>query len=1121
MNRKGKTTVALLLAAAMLLSLLPQRVWAKEDAVPEETTEGSLLLTGLELYRFLTQTKEEAPDTTEEPPESAETSEGISEPAASPDLSSGSGEPAEVSEDPEAWRLYFGQLHAHTADSDGMGTPAEAYAYAANVAGLDFLAITDHSNSFDGAEDGVLSQDASAISETWRLGKEAAGSATSEAFLALYGFEMTWQNGLGHISTFFTPGFQSRKQADFDDYSTGLETYYSTLTTVPGSVSQFNHPGTLYGDFEDFGHYSEAYGAVIQLLEVVSEGAADYDAYTRALDKGWHVAPTNNQNNHNGLWGDADNGRTVVYAEALTEEAFSSALQNRRVYATEDSDLEILYKLDAHLFGTMLHRRNVGETVVLTASLSDPTDEAVGTVEVIVDGGGVAAALEVTEAAGEIRFELPSSYRYYYLRITQPDGDMAVTAPVWIEQKESAEITAFTTDTVLAMQNRPFDVRVEVWNRDSADFLVQQVTFSAEGQELYSVPDPAPISGNSAAVYRASLSCDAAGSIRIRVEITGTIDGVAMTCTAEVTLTFFTPDLMTTIVADGSHGTLPELTELEAVATQHRMMLVKAQSLSPEVLSTCDCLVLPAPELDFEQDYVNLIADFLLSGRTLILCGQGDDTTPDCAARLNALLEVLGLTARFRDDLAFDPVTNGGRVDELYTTVYNEASELTCSLSQPYCQIGGCTVDPGQGQWLVKGMATTFSVDGDGDGIGNIGETFTQVVDDFDVTHTLVVPQGEAVLLAREETDCGGSVFLSGGMFLGDETLDPGGKNVWDHPNGNGFLLESILKIPRESLAVSTIAQARNACEGETVRLQGYVTAGTAVEWNSFPNMIYIQDETGGLGITDFTSPGVSVGTPVELYLRREGDRFRLMHWEVLDGFSYHYQPKTPGCKDAVNYALYADQLVQAEGKVVSRTLTEDGKGISSFTLEDREGNRVTVRIEDQIASASTGENTLAEVVEMDSWVSAIGIVYRNDGQTVLRVRNCDEIVAIRETGKTYRVVQGEYTVWIRKDGKSVYMEVEGPGEEFLGIDVDGERIDQGYYQTTEDGNLFFRIWPRYLRTLELGTHSVVFRFRNGEATATLVVWNYADSPYTGDPIGGYLAMMILSGGLLLKKRRR
>ncbi|WDU82661.1 lamin tail domain-containing protein [Caloramator sp. Dgby_cultured_2] len=39
----------------------------------------------------------------------------------------------------ETYNLYFGQIHAHTNYSDGLGTPEEAYDYAKNVAKADFL----------------------------------------------------------------------------------------------------------------------------------------------------------------------------------------------------------------------------------------------------------------------------------------------------------------------------------------------------------------------------------------------------------------------------------------------------------------------------------------------------------------------------------------------------------------------------------------------------------------------------------------------------------------------------------------------------------------------------------------------------------------------------------------------------------------------------------------------------------------------------------------------------------------------------------------------------------------------------------------------------------------------
>ncbi|MCD8190610.1 MAG: cell wall-binding protein, partial [Clostridiales bacterium] len=211
------------------------------------------------------------------------------------------------------------------------------------------------------------------------------------------GYEMTWSNGLGHINTYNTDGFQSRTQSAYTTYSTALQNYYETLKTVTDSISQFNHPGTTFGDFQDFSYYDEEIDELITLIEVGNgEGAIgsssyfpSYEYYTRALDKGWHVAPTNNQDNHKGLWGDANTARSVVLADNLTEGDIYDAMRNYRVYATEDNDLSIYYTLDGNIMGTILSESDVDDTVTLSVKLSDPTDSSLGTVSVIVNGGYV------------------------------------------------------------------------------------------------------------------------------------------------------------------------------------------------------------------------------------------------------------------------------------------------------------------------------------------------------------------------------------------------------------------------------------------------------------------------------------------------------------------------------------------------------------------------------------------------------------------------------------------------------------------------------------------------------------------------------------------------------------
>ena len=352
-------------------------------------------------------------------------------------------------------RPYFGQLHAHSTLSSGLDTPEQLYATAVQE-GMDFFAVTDHSNSFDNSRSGNINQDGAAISSDWATGKAAAAAAATETFLPLFGYELSWPptRDLGHIATFCTPGWLSYEQEE----ASTLERYYEALVSCPGSVSQFNHPGEYYGDFEDFSHYDQRYDDAIFLLEVSAERSfSAYDRYTRALDRGWHVAPSSSQSSR---------GRTAIWADALTEKAIFDAIRQYRVYATGDPDLSISFTVDGQSMGSILTQ---AET--LEATLSDPTDSVIGLVEVIVDGGRVFFSQTVQTAQAALTIPLSGNHSYYYLRVTQPDGDIAVTAPVWIEDYADVGIRSFTSEGS-ASPGQEISLDVTLYNQEPNAYLV-------------------------------------------------------------------------------------------------------------------------------------------------------------------------------------------------------------------------------------------------------------------------------------------------------------------------------------------------------------------------------------------------------------------------------------------------------------------------------------------------------------------------------------------------------------------------------------------------------------------------------------------------------------------------
>lgn len=863
------------------------------------------------------------------------------------------------------WNLYFGQLHAHTDISNGAGSVEEAFQYASQVDGLDFFAVTDHSDSFDNADMGAIDADGADISADWAAGKQAAASVTNGDFVGLFGFEMTWPEDkqLGHISTFNTPGWQTRDQADFENVPTALENYYKALTAVPGSVSQFNHPDTVHGDFERFDHYSPQYDAVVSLLEVAGEdGVVDCEYYDLALDKGWHVAPTNNQNNHKGQWGDASEARTVVLAKSLTEEALYAAMKDRRVYATQDSDLAIYYELNGTVMGSIIPK---SKSAAVTVFLSDPTDEAIGNVEVVTDGGAVLVSEHVETPSQVLELSASGGHSYYYLRITQPDGDVAVTAPVWMDGYDDIGIGSFTSDTLTPARDEEIGLTVELYNDESVEFDLDALSLYADETLVSTVSDLGEVAGMSTLDYTFSYAHPEPGMTEFRVEVTGSVNGEDRTYEDTLSLSFRVPEQVKRISVDASHGNsgVDKLNRLKAIAAK---VNIAVDILDSELPENSDLLLITAPTEAFDEEFVENVRSFAENGGTVILCGQADKG--HTSGEMNKLLEAMGATVRLNDDTA----------SSISTNVFNPDSGLTKSLTQEqtYTQRAGCTVNPGNGTWLVKSR----SVDANGQDAGK-----------------------GAVLLAFEELPGSGKVYVSGGLFLSDDAMkEP--DNVWKSVSGNQGIVEALLKIERAACPeLVTIGEMRSGKAGEVYHIRGWATSGTSRPGNTFYKTLYLQDDTGGVALVPFTKKekDIEVGTPIEVVGRKEirGGNVVLKiidYDKELDEPLYNYTPKTTPNKTAMDYEANGGRLMQVEGKVTKVTYAVGGEEVSRITLKDGNGDLAEILIEDNIVSGADGVNDLASRVKKGRTVRAIGILHLDsDGTPVLRVRNCDEVVYV------------------------------------------------------------------------------------------------------------------------------
>jgi hypothetical protein len=333
------------------------------------------------------------------------------------------------------YQLYYGNLHAHTSYSDGMGTPARAFAYARDVAGIDVQAITDHDDMLTPAE--------------WLDTRLQARLATrSGEFLALAGFEWTVRD-VHHMTALGTDTFTTW-------HVHGLPgTFYAWLDSQPNALGQFSHPDS--DDFSAFA-YSPVGDRRVRLFEI--SGASQVDCYHIPLDSGWHVGAGTNQDDHDTLWGSHDR-RTGIWAEGLTPESVFAALRAGRTFATFDRDLSLVLQANGAWMGSVI----ANGAIEFLVRVRDPVrTDRIRQIDIISNGGRPV----MTRVFGDTNYaEWSPSYstgpeerRYFYARVVENDGDIAVSSPIWTA---SAAIEAMPdSDPTDKLRVAPNPFRAEV-----------------------------------------------------------------------------------------------------------------------------------------------------------------------------------------------------------------------------------------------------------------------------------------------------------------------------------------------------------------------------------------------------------------------------------------------------------------------------------------------------------------------------------------------------------------------------------------------------------------------------------------------------------------------------------
>ena len=977
------------------------------------------------------------------------------------------------------FQRYFGQLHSHTQYSDGAGSLESALAYIKALpdsANVDFVAFTDHSNYFDksGAAnpEGALydmSQATEYSQETWKAYKDAVAAFNTEnagSMVAIAGFEMTWSGGPGHINTFNTPGIVSRNNTTLNNKTkdAGLQAYYKLLSQTEGvdSISQFNHPGTTFGNFIDFGYWNAVVDTRMYMVEVGNgEGQIgaggyypSYEQYIMALDKGWHVAPTNNQDNHKGRWGNANDARDVILTDDFSESGIYAALRARCMYATEDKNLEIDYTVNGNMMGSII---DVPEKLNFEISFNDPDrTDSIAKVELVVNSGKVAYTWDSAAdlAKGSVSVELAPEYTYYFVRVTEGDGDLAVTAPVWVGESLKLGISKAECGTSTPVTNEELTITTTFFNSEAKPATIKSITYAIGGETIGTVTDPITLAASSTQDVEFKYTPTKARIMTVKITAVIEQDGKEYTFTKDVTLDVLDASKLVYIGIDASHyneyvagnykdsmGNFGELAAAYSVRTvtlktSEELIAACGNSKYKAIILTAPSRRLEAAQADpktYSTEELNAIKTFNDNGGMVILAGWSDNyenypiiqNNPDIkhmAATQNEVLAKLGSSLRISDDATYDDVRSAADgVDKwrLYFSSYNMDNPLLDGVEfdaeHPYDKLyterfshyGGASIYavdadgnptstlPATVSPAVYGHATTYSVDVDSDGLGGAATP----------KYTFAENDDRLMVMASEQIEGKGLIIVSGAAFMSNFEVQYQASDSGAEKNYSNYKICQNLVSMLNQTEIAKIADVQaEAEEGVKFTVEGIVTSNASGydKDTAFFDCIYVQDNTAG--INAFPVAGnFKIGDKVRVTgttSSYQGER-QLAVTKIEKIADAEAPAPVEVTAAQINDGSVLGSLVKIKG-TITRVEEAEGK-IQTIMVKDAAGNEARVFIDGYITKDKEVQNAI-----VGNQVEAVGLAsYDNtfvlsDGTPVYpRIRIRDRADVVCTAGET------------------------------------------------------------------------------------------------------------------------
>jgi len=350
----------------------------------------------------------------------------------------GRSNPVRVFKQLPEFNLYFGDLHGHTGTSDGLGESIDDYfKYGRDVAALDFVALTDHGH-FD-----------------WPGTKAAVKKFHApQKYVTILGQEAG--AGTEHMNLYFRKDDADHISQWQIEYKAFQEWVYQQYNTEQAEVITGPHHfaydrGKQGQVLYPFGHWDQRVARFVEVYS--SHGTSEFIGNPRPLPhdskdpkkymqhglaQGLKFGVIGASDNHDSKpgrshWGHYSAGLAGIWASSLDRDSLWRSFWNRRVYATSADRIYIDFKINDAPMGREIKSEIAPK---LEATIIGKTD--ILTVEIIKNNKRL-KSFDTSNGFLEINYtdeSARSEQDFYYLRVTQDNGERGWSTPVWVSDSK-------------------------------------------------------------------------------------------------------------------------------------------------------------------------------------------------------------------------------------------------------------------------------------------------------------------------------------------------------------------------------------------------------------------------------------------------------------------------------------------------------------------------------------------------------------------------------------------------------------------------------------------------------------------------------------------------------------